>query len=172
MTALPITLKVNNRTEFFALQDLVISTLIFIGSAIFILFYLDAESIFYILIGFYFFLYFLPVIVLHSNYKKYNKNKILILEKNSIVFDNKIIELDKIIKSNVYGTYQSLNNQSSGKLPYQTAYFYIEIVDSENQIMYLTNLLSKDLIRLIQENYPSLELKKIINTYPKIKNYG
>ena len=172
MTALPITLKVNNRTEFFALQDLLISSLIFIGSALFMLFYLDAELIFYILIGFYFFLFFLPVIILHSNYEKYNKDKILIFEKDKIVFDNKVIELDKIVKSNIYGTYQSLNNQSSGKLPYQTAYFYVEIQDSENQKIYLTNLLSKDLIRLIQENYPSLELKKIINTYPKIKNYG
>ena len=115
MTALPITLKVNNRTEFFALQDLLISSLIFIGLALFMLFYLDAELIFYILIVFYFFLFFLPVIILHSNYEKYNKDKILIFEQNKIIFDSQIINTDEITNAKIYGTNQSINKYSYAK---------------------------------------------------------
>ena len=68
-------LKVNIKTKFQALQDLLLASIIFISAPLLMLFYFNYIIIFLSLFGFYFLFFFLPVIILHNNYKKYNDNK-------------------------------------------------------------------------------------------------
>lgn len=167
-----IVLKVNLKTEFQALQDLLIASLIFIPTSLLMLFYFKYTIIFFSFFAFYFLFFFLPVIILHNNYEKYNKNKELVFMENKLIFDSKEIKIDEITKAKIVGTNQSINKYSYAKSAYEAAYFYIEINHKNGEKIYLTNLLSKNLKEIFEQNYPNIKLEKDITIYPLIKNYG
>ena len=110
--------------------------------------------------------------ILHINYKKYNDNKELILKENKLLFDSKEIKTDEISKAKIVGTNQSINKYSYAKAAYEAAYFYIEINLKNGEKIYLTNLLSKNLKEIFEQNYPNVKLEKDITIYPLIKNNG
>lgn len=165
-------LTVNLKTKFQALQDLLAASLIFISASLMMHFYFDYTLIFFCLFGFYFLFFFLPVIILHNNYEKYNEKKELIFKENKLIFDSKEIKIDEITKAKIVGTNQSINKYSYAKSAYETAYFYIEISLKNGEKIYLTNLLSKNLKEIFEQNYPSVKLEKDITIYPLIKNDG
>lgn len=163
-----VELKINNKAEFYVLQDLLIATLVFVPLSLFML-YLNYELIFYSLIGFYLLLFFIPTIILHSNYEKINKNKIFILEPEKIIFDKTELTSKDITKVVVCGTHQAVNKQPiTTKATYHN-YFYIEITDKKDRKIYLTNLLTKNLIETFEEYFPNIQIEKKISSYPFIK---
>ena len=172
MTIADISLNINKKTEFQALQDLIIVTIIFLILSSIILFYADLPYLTLILLGFYIIFYLTPVMILHSNYEKYNKNKNLILQNEQLQLGNEIIEYKEIEKITAIGTYQSINKESLSKLPYQCAYFYIELTLKNQNKIYLTNLYSKDLIEIISSKIPNKTIEKKLTSFPLIKNYG
>ena len=167
-----IKLKITHKTEFQALQDLIISTIIFLGLSAIVLFYAELPYLALTLLAFYTILYFTPVIILHSNYENVNKNKELIFQNEKLEFGNEIIEYKNIEKIKAVGTYQSINKTSLSKLPYQCAYFYIKIEMKNSNIIYLTNLYSKNLIEIISNRIPNQTIEKEITSFPFIKNYS
>ncbi|MDP2453935.1 MULTISPECIES: hypothetical protein [unclassified Kaistella] len=165
-----IKLEINNKTEFHALQDLIIVTVIFFFLGLTVLFYAELPFLSLILLAFYLILYLAPVIILHSNYEKYNKNKNLTLQSDKLQFGNDVINYENIEKITVFGTYQSINKTSLSNLPYQCSYFYIEIEHKNMSKIYLTNLYSKDLIEIISNKIPSQIIKQKLTSFPLIKN--
>lgn len=162
--------KINSFTEYKALKSLLISTVLWFALAIFILIYLEESLIFFIVIGFYFLFYFIPTINLHHNYEHFNKNKVLIMDKEKIVLGDTEILINEIKVAKVFGTYQSINKIiSSQTLPFQDKYFYIEVENVKGDKIYLTNLLSTDLIEIFKTMYPTLNIEERRIAYPSIK---
>ena len=166
-----IKLKITHKTELQALQDLIIVTIIFFGLSAIVLFYAELPYLVLILLAFYAILFFTPVIILHSNYEKVNKNKDLIILNDKLEFGNEIIEYNNIEKIIAVGTYQSINKTSLSELPYQCAYFYIQIIHNNGKSIYLTNLYSKDLIQIVSNKIPNHIVEKKLTSFPLIKKY-
>lgn len=166
-----IELTINNKAEFYVLQDLLIATLIFIALSLFMLFSLDTEFFLYILFGFYFVMYFLPTMILYYNYQKFNRNKVFIFEEEKIIFDNNELRSENINKVTIWGTNQSINGISTsyGGFTHQ-AFFYIVIENKQRHKIYLTNLLLKNLIEIFEEYFPNTPVEKEIASYPFINN--
>ena len=60
----------------------------------------------------------LPVLILHNNHEKHNRNKNLKFSENYLIFGNKKIWDNDIENINVYGTYQSINKNRNVMLSY------------------------------------------------------
>lgn len=167
-----IKLKITHKTEFQALQDLIIVTVAFFVFDAIILFYADLPYLALLLLAFYAILYFTPVIILHSNYENVNKNKELIFRTEKLQFGNEIIEYKDIERIKAIGTYQSINKNSFSELPYQCAYFYIKIEMKNGNSIYLTNLYSKNLIDIVDNKIYNHTIEKELTSFPLIKNYS
>ncbi len=165
-----IELKINNKAKFYVLQDLFIATLVFISLSLFTVFYLETLFIFYLLLAFYLVIFFIPTMILHYNYEKFNTGKIFILEQGKIIFDNKELLSENINKVTVYGTYQAVNKQQITTKGTHHNYFYIEILDKEGRKIYLTNLLTKKLIETFEDYFPNIKIEKKITGYSYIND--
>ena len=172
MTSNDIKLKINLKSEFEHLKHLIIITLITFTIIFTFLFYYDIPFIALLILIYYLVFNLFPVLILHNNYEKHNKNKPLIFSESYLLFENKKFMYDDIININIYGTHQSINKNSVGILPYQSEYLYIEILNNKNEKLILTSLYSTELEKIINKKISSKNINWIIVSFPKIKNYS
>lgn len=161
-----IILEVNFKSECDVLLELFWYTLVWMLVSLGALFYLSVE-IFCIFLGFYFVIYFLPVIILHYNYEQYNKGKKLMITEKGIDFDGNFIPKETIKHVIFYGNILDVEGKNSQSLPFQSHYFYLEIESENNEKIYLTSLYSKKIMDILQGKL-GIKIKKENIYYPRI----
>ena len=171
MTSNDIELKINLKSEFENLKHLIIITVITFTIILTFLFYYNIPLIASLILIYYLVFNLFPVLILHNNYEKHNRNKSLIFSENYLLFGNKQVIYEDILCINIYGTYQSINKNSAGILPYQSEYFYIEILNNKNEKLFLTSLYSTELENIFNKKLSPKNINRIIVSFPKIKNY-
>ena len=162
-------LKINNKAEFHALKDLIFITLFFDPAIILLPFFIPNLLVFFALIAFYLALYFLPTILLHSNYEQSNENEIFYISEKKLIYRGNTITESQIQKIKAYGTPKSLKIEEFSRMTHMSGYFYVEIITNLKEKIILTSLLSKDLIEIVESEFPNIKIKKIKTFYPSIK---
>ena len=118
-------------------------------------------------------IFILPVLILYQNYKKHNRNTILILKQNEMIINKETLSLKEIKMFNIHATYQHFSgNNGVTSLPYNDYFYYIEIVLNNEKKIYATSLLGYNLDKELQKKYPSILVKNVITSYPLIKGSG
>ncbi|MFB9110563.1 hypothetical protein [Flavobacterium gyeonganense] len=160
--------KINTKSEFKALQDLIFVTIIWVPLCLIFVFVFPSIAIFLGLLIFYLILYFIPTIYLHSNYEKYNKGKNVVINSSEIIFDGDYIYKDSIKTINAIGCPSTLGISHYSRLAHMTGYYYIEVVTNNSQTVILTSLLDKNILKIIKENFPDVTINLNSQFYPII----
>ena len=111
-----IQLNVSSKNEFHSLKDSIILSFIIILITIFMNQKLELGILLILFVFLSIFL--LPTIIIHLNYRKFNKNKILIFQNDRLIFDNEIFLYDEIKDIKAIGSNYSLNNFRTAVIPY------------------------------------------------------
>lgn len=111
-----IQLNVSSKNEFHSLKDSIILSFIIILITIFMNQKLELGILLILFVFLSIFL--LPTIIIHLNYRKFNKNKILIFQNDRLIFDNEIFLYDEIKDIKAIGRNYSLNNFRTAVIPY------------------------------------------------------
>lgn len=165
--------KTNN--FIYLMQDVIIYTAIIIAFECFLYYYLsggDEES--FAFLSFLILLVYLgttliPALILYFNYRKYNKNTILIIAKDNIKIDEIIIEISTIEEIIITATYQHFDEyKGATSLPYNDYFYYINVCLKENKNFYLTSLLGYELDKELKKQFPNLSFRNQIKSFPKI----
>ena len=164
-----IEFKVNSKTALKALTDLIVVSFLFIPASLIFVFILPSLLSFLAVILAYSLLYFIPVLYLHSNYENENKGKILILRAGELSYDGQNIAERDIKEINAFGTGASLNLDHYSRLAHMSGYFYVEIKTNNNLNIYLTSLLSHQLIYYVEASFPKTKINKLKKFYPTLK---
>lgn len=110
----------------------------------------------------------LPVVMLYTNYIKFNKKTILVLEKDKILVNQKSIYLNEIKKIKIYATHQHFSGHNGvTSLPYNDYFYYIEVITDDAKNI-LTSLLSYDLDKDLLKEYPSIPIQNVVRAFPII----
>ncbi|MGU9938521.1 hypothetical protein ACNFNZ_08120 [Empedobacter brevis] len=155
---------------------IIIYSLINIGIIYYIFTYLKNDINVFIFISsiillFYFVFIILPVIILYNNYTSKTKNIFLVLKDDSLIINDKTIYINDIKNITINGTYQHFKGLGSGgvsTLPYNDSFFFLQIY-VDNQVYYISSLLSYDLDIILMKKYPNINYDKKINSFPLIK---
>lgn len=166
----PIELKINYKTEFKALTDLVVVSLLWIPASMIFVFILPSLLPFLAMIISYLILFFIPVIFLHSNYERENKNKILILGQGILNYGGKKIAENEIKEIKALGSGAALNLDNYARLAHMSGYYYIEIETYNDGKIFLTSLFSDKLLIYVESTFPNIKINKQKEFYPNIKN--
>ena len=86
-----IEIKINIKSEFKNLKHLIINTVISFAFIFTFLFYYDIPLIPFMILVYYIIFNLLPVLILHNNHEKHNRNKNLKFSENYLIFGNKKI---------------------------------------------------------------------------------
>ena len=168
----PIELKINYKTELKAFTDLIVVSLLWIPASMIFVFILPSFVPFLAMIGSYLILFFIPVIVLHTNYELENKNKILILGQGIVKYGELKITENEIKKITAIGTGKSLNLENFARLAHMSGYYYLEIETYNGEKIFVTSLFSDKLLFYFELSFPNIRIKKQEEFYPIIKNCG
>lgn len=167
-------IKTNN--IIYLMQDVIIYTVIIIAFECFLYYYLsgsDKELFFFLsflILLVYLGAILLPALILYSNYRKYNKNTVLTIEKENIKINGINIEISAIKEIVITATYQHFSeHKGATSLPYNDYFYYIDICLKENENFYLTSLLGYELDKELKKQFPILHFRNQIKSFPKIK---
>ena len=88
-----------------------------------------------------------------------------------MIINDKTIYINDIKNITINGTYQHFKGLGSGgvsTLPYNDSFFFLQIY-VDNQVYYISSLLSYDLDIILMKKYPNINYDKKINSFPLIK---
>ena len=165
----PMELRINYKTEFKALTDLIVVSLLWIPASMIFVFILPSFLPFLAMIGFYLILFFIPVIYLHTNYKIENKNKTLILGQGIVSYGELKITENEIKEITAIGSGTALNLDNFSRLAHMSGYYYIEVETYNGVKIFLTSLFSDKLLLYFELSFPNIKIKKQKEFYPSIK---
>lgn len=134
--------------------------------------YIDDKNTLYfisaLLIGFYFTVIFFPIISLYNNYLKYNKETVLIINKEFIVINKRKIDISEIKKVNIYANATYLKGQGS-KFPHQEVFYYMKIQLQDDSKFIITSLLGHNIYNVFRKEYPNLKFIENKQFIPFVK---
>lgn len=131
----------------------------------------EDSNVFYIVSGLLMFFYivviFIPVVVLFSNYYKYNKETVIVFRENEIILNNQLIRVLDIKQVNIFANKMHFKGQV-GKLPHQDNFYYMELILKDNSVYILTSLLGHNIDKEFKEKFPYLLYNENVKTYPLV----
>ena len=162
-------LRINYKTELKAFTDLIVVSSLWIPASMIFVFILPSFLPFLAMIGSYLILFFIPVIYLHTNYKRENKNKTLILGQGIVIYGGLKITENEINEITAIGSSTALNQDNFARLAHMSGYYYIEIKTYNDEKIFLTSLFSDKLLVFFELSFPNIKIKKQKEFYPIIK---
>ena len=164
-------LEVSFKTQFRALRELVIISIVYFGFMIFIYVKVEFELfkiLFLSTLVLYFVVFFTPVVLLHTNYLKSKLNSIKI-EQNKLEIDGNQIVSNDIEKIKIVATYQHFDKMvGASALPYNDYYYYVEIYLNNGQSLKLTSLLDYKIDEILKKFLSDVKFTNVISSYSYI----
>lgn len=149
------------------LVDLIVITILFL----ILLFLVNSANLNWgcLLLILYFFIFFLPVLLLHINYLKENKDDIFILKSNRIVRKSSLRTSEYSVEE-IKGIVLFMNGSRgtvNGTLAFSSYYYAkIELLDGSSFV--ITSLCSTKINKILQNSFPSVKIKTEKIFYPMI----
>lgn len=162
-------LRISLKSQFFALKELIVISLFYFGFICFL--YIKVEFdlfkiVFLSTFLIYLLLFFLPVILLHTNYLNKNKYQQVIINKNKLILDDVLYNIDEINQINVFATYQHFNSSVGvSALPYNDYYYYLEICLKDGGKIILSSLINYKIDKIFKDNFDSIKIIEKPSTF-------
>ncbi len=160
----------NWKTEYYAMRNLIFATVFWMPMCFVFIFCIPDFFCFAGMFVSYMLLFFIPAIIIHSNYEKYSKHKRLIVDASSLNVDGWAIEFSSIKEINARGTGSALGLYYFTGVIDMSGYYYLEIMTDNDEKIILTSLLSKDLLKIIRDRLPSIEINLQHSIYPIVRD--
>ncbi|AZI24033.1 hypothetical protein EA772_01240 [Pedobacter sp. G11] len=158
------------RSQIEALKGIIVITFSFMAISVLFRYALDSffpSSI--ILLIIYLLFYFIPVIILHINYIKYARGRVLIVGSDFITYDNQTYSIDEIVSIEVFSTSQHKKNGSGARtLAHNEYYYFIQINFRNEEKIIINSLLGQNIDRYLISKFPDLAVKYHLHFFRRL----